>query len=153
MILTPLADASRYAALAPGIEDALRWLCAWDPELPDGRHPIEGDEVFATVASYATSPATDRRWEAHRRYLDVQWVASGVERILYAPSAALVLEQPYDEESDLVFFRDPGPSSSLLLRTGDVALFGPADAHKPGCMAGGRDAVRKVVVKVRIGTV
>ena len=36
-------------------------------------------------------------------------------------------------------------ASSLLMRTGDLAVFFPDDAHKPGCMAGGRDAVRKVV--------
>jgi YhcH/YjgK/YiaL family protein len=36
------------------------------------------------------------------------------------------------------------------MRPGDLAIFHPGDAHKPGCMAGGRHTVRKVVVKVRL---
>lgn len=150
MVLTPLADAARYVPLAHGIGAAVGWLHAWDPALSDGRYPIQGDAVFALVSSYATAPASERRWEAHRRHLDVQWVASGMERILYAAASTLAVEAAYDRESDVVFFQDPGPSSSLLLRTGYVAIFGPADAHKPGCMAGGRTEVRKVVVKVRL---
>ncbi len=33
---------------------------------------------------------------------------------------------------------------------GDAAVFFPEDAHKPGCMAGARHDVRKVVVKIRL---
>ena len=60
------------------------------------------------------------------------------------------METPYDEDGDVLFFAEPGASSSLLVPAGGVAIFHPGDAHKPGCMAGARDAVRKVVVKVRI---
>ena len=56
-----------------------------------------------------------------------------------------------DEEKDIVFYAEPKVSSSLLVREGDLAFFHPGDAHKPGCMAGGRDSVKKVVVKVRLG--
>jgi biofilm protein TabA len=150
MILTTLAEADRYAALAPGIASGLAWLRAFDPALPDGRHAIEGASVFAIVSSYDTGPATGKRFETHRVYLDVQFVASGAERILHAPADALEVETPYDAPNDITFYAEPKASSSLLVRAGDVAIFHPGDAHKPGCMAGGREAVRKVVVKVRL---
>lgn len=150
MILTTLADADALAALEPGIAAGVRWLRAFDPAMADGRHDIDGDEVFALVSTYATGPATEKRFETHRVYLDLQYVAAGTERILHAPADGLAVETPYDEAKDIAFYAEPKASSSLLLRAGDLAVFHPADAHKPGCMAGGRDEVRKVVVKVRL---
>ena len=150
MILTTLAGADAIAALQPGMAAGLRWLRAFDPATPDGRHEIDGDDVFALVSTYDTGPATEKRFETHRAYIDLQYVASGAERILHAPAGGLEIETPYDAAKDIAFHAEPRASSSLLLRAGDLAVFHPSDAHKPGCMAGGRDAVRKVVVKVRL---
>jgi YhcH/YjgK/YiaL family protein len=150
MILTPFRDADRYGALLPGLAEALAWLRAFDPALPDGRHAIDSDRVFALVSSYATGPATEKRFEAHRRHADIQWIAAGAERILYIPAEGLAVAEPYSDENDILFFEDPKASTSLLLNTGDAAVFFPEDAHKPGCMAGARHDVRKVVVKIRL---
>ena len=150
MIADHLRNAALYHALAPGIARGLRWLAAFDPATPDGRHEIQGEDVFALVQRYDTGPATAKRFEAHRRHADVQLVASGRERLLHAAAGALEVETPYDEATDVVFFRDPPASSSVLLGAGDFAVLFPDDAHKPGCMAGGRDPVLKVVVKVKL---
>ena len=150
MILTPLADADCFTPLLPGMQTALTYLRTWDPATPDGTHLIDGDRIYALVSSYDSHPSAERRFEAHRRNADVQWIATGAERILHAPAAELTVVEPYDAESDLVFFADPPASSSFLFRPGDIAVFFPGDAHKPGCMAGARDAVRKVVVKIRL---
>jgi len=150
MVLDSLTAPEHLRALGPGVAAALDYLARFDPSTPDGRYPIDGDEVFALVSSYDTGPATERRFETHRRHLDLQLVAEGTERILHAPAAALAPATEYDEGADVRFYADPPFSSSLLLRPGDVALFHPDDAHKPGCMAGGRHRVKKVVVKVRL---
>jgi biofilm protein TabA len=150
MILDSLSAAMQYEGLRPGIALGLAYLRDFDPETPDGRYPLSGDDLFALVQSYDTAPATDKRFEAHREYIDIQCVAAGGERILYAPVERLEIETPYSEAGDVIFFREPGVSSSLLLRPGEFAIFYPGDAHKPGCMVGGRDRVKKVVVKVRI---
>ncbi|HEX2203034.1 MAG TPA: YhcH/YjgK/YiaL family protein [Longimicrobium sp.] len=150
MIVTTLKEADRFAPLVPRMDEALAWLRAFDPALPDGRHAIDGDRLYALVSSYDTGPGTEKRFEAHRRNFDVQYVVSGVERILHTRAEGLSVEVPYDEAEDIVFFAEPKVSSSILMPAGSVALFWPGDAHKPGCMAGGRDPVRKVVVKVRL---
>ena len=150
MILTTLAEAGEHGFAAPGVEAGLAWLRTFDPALPDGRHPIDGDRVFALVSSYATAPATEKRFETHRDHLDLQYVAAGRERILHAPAHTLTVAVAYDPAADIVFYADPPFATSLLLGTGDLAVFLPGDAHKPGCMAGGRDDVRKVVVKIRL---
>lgn len=150
MILTTLADSAPYETLGARIAAGLSWLRAMDPALPDGRHPIQGDDLFALVQTYDTVPGTEKRLETHVRHIDLQLVADGQERILHAPAAVLTVETPYDEATDIAFYADPPLASSLLMRPGDLAIFFPDDAHKPGCMAGARHTVRKVVVKVRI---
>ncbi|MBD0320081.1 MAG: YhcH/YjgK/YiaL family protein [Gemmatimonadetes bacterium] len=150
MILTTLADSAPYEALGPRIAAGLAWLRSMDPAIADGRHDIDGNDVFALVATYDTVPGTEKRLETHVRHIDLQYVAEGHERILHAPAAALTVETPYDQAADITFYAEPPFASSLLMRPGDLAIFFPDDAHKPGCMAGGRHTVRKVVVKVRI---
>jgi biofilm protein TabA len=150
VILTTLAESAPYEALGERIAAGLRWLRGMDAGIADGRHAIQGDDVFALVSSYETGPSTEKRFEAHIRHIDLQYVADGHERILHTPVDALAVETPYDEGTDVAFFAEPPFASSLLMRPGDLAVFFPDDAHKPGCMAGGRHAVRKVVVKVRI---
>jgi len=151
MILTTLAEAELLSALGPRVAAGVRWLRRFDLAMIDGHHGIMGDDVFALVSTYETGPATEKCFETHRVYLDLQYVAAGAERILHAPADGLEVAAPYDEAKDIAFYAEPKASSSLLLRAGDLAVFHPVDAHKPGCMAGGRDQVRKVVVKVRLG--
>ncbi len=149
MILDSIERGERYAGLGPSFAAALRYLAAFALGTPDGRHEV-GDRVFALVQRYDTAPGAEKRFEAHRRQADVQFVATGRERILHASASALEVETPYDDAADVLFFRDPAASSSLLLGAGAFAIFFPDDAHKPGCMAGGREPVTKVVVKVEL---
>ncbi len=150
MILDSLSNAERYEWLGRDFVAGLRYLQSFDPSTLDGRHPITGEDVFCLVQSYETTPASEKRYEAHRRHADIQYLVSGTERILHTPATLLAMETPYNEQEDIAFYEDPEASSSLLLREGDIAIFHPGDAHKPGCMAGARHRVKKVVVKVRI---
>lgn len=150
MILASLHDAAEVEALGTRFAAGVAWLRTFDPALPDGRHDVDGDRVFALVSRYDTGPSTEKRFETHRRHADIQLVAEGAERILHAPAGRLTVSEPYDEATDLAFYAEPSFASSLLMTAGDLAVFLPADAHKPGCMAGARHAVRKVVIKVRL---
>lgn len=150
MILDSLERASLYAAPGSRLAQGLRFLASFDPATPDGRLELDGDTLFALVQRYHTAPGAEKRFESHRRYADIQFVAAGRERILHAAAPGLTVDTPYDPAADVTFFWDPSASSSLLLAPGDFAVLFPADAHKPGCMAGGRTRVKKVVVKVRI---
>lgn len=150
MIADTLANRSTYEGLQRGIRLGFEYLDAFDPSTPDGRYAIEGELVFALVQSYETGPATEKQFETHRRHIDIQYIVQGRERILHAPVGTLEVTIPYDDDRDAVFYNDPPASSSLLLAEGDFAIFHPQDAHKGGCMAGGREPVRKIVVKVNV---
>jgi biofilm protein TabA len=150
MILDSLAAAMQYEGLGPGIALGLAYLRNFDPDTPDGRYPLSGDDLFVLVQTYETGPATEKQFEAHREYIDIQYVAAGSERILYLPVEGLEIHTPYSDAGDVMFFQEPGVSSSLLLLPGNFAVFFAGDAHKPGCMAGSRARVKKAVVKVRL---
>ena len=150
MIIDTLGNWELYRELQEGMEAGFRYLESLAPDTPDGRYSVDGDRVVALVQSYDTGPATEKRFETHRDHIDIQFIAAGRERILHAPARGLLVESAYDAGRDVVFYHDAEASSSVLMEPGSFAVFYPGDAHKPGCMAGGRDRVRKVVVKVRV---
>ncbi|PKM97808.1 MAG: YhcH/YjgK/YiaL family protein [Elusimicrobia bacterium HGW-Elusimicrobia-3] len=151
MIAVPLTLADRQAPALPGLALALAWLRR--PEaagLPDGRYEIDGERVFALVQRYETL-AGEPRFEAHRRYADVQYLAAGAETIAAAPLAALAVTEAYDAGKDVCFGAVPaGRASLLVLAAGELAILYPEDAHAPRLAAGAPAPVTKIVVKVEI---
>jgi len=150
MIVDRLENASLYLGLGPRIADALRYLQATDcSKLEVGKVLIQGDQLFALVQDNTTKPREQGVWEAHHKYVDVQFVASGVEEMGYANIHTLTVKQPYDEKLEYALFA--GAGSFVTVPAGSFAIFFPEDGHIPGCAAGGQPAsVRKVVVKVAV---
>ncbi len=147
MIIDHMNNAALYHGVHQGIRKALAYLANTDvSHLPPGRHDIDGDKVYALAQQYETRPREKGVWEAHRRYIDVQLVATGSEIMGYAPIARLTVTQPYATEKDCMLLA--GSGDFLTVRAGMFAVFFPGDAHMP-CLACGESAlVSKVVVKV-----
>lgn len=150
MIADSLPHAARYYALHPLFRTAFDYLRQFPSGTPDGRHPIEGDRLFALPQSYETGSRTDKKFEAHRRFIDIQFILSGEEIIYHVPTERLEVSEPYHDERDVVFFRDPIAASPTLLRAGDFSIYFPHDGHKPGCVHHTPVAVRKIVIKVAV---
>ncbi|MCA9134551.1 MAG: YhcH/YjgK/YiaL family protein [Planctomycetales bacterium] len=148
MILAQLDDAPRYATLASGLDLGFEFLRRPDlAHLPNGRHELDGDRVFALVARELGRGRADSPLEFHRRYLDIQYVISGTETIGWLPTAECrYAKHPFDEEKDLGFFLDR-PGTWCRLPLGNFAIFFPSDAHAP---LAGSGPVHKVVVKVAL---
>lgn len=147
MIYDSLKNAALYRALGPRYAVAFDYLATFDAATPDGRVPLDGDQVFALVQSYVTGLPDQRPFESHRLYADVQYVAVGEEIIYVAPLDQLVVTTPYVEDATLYRGMDDLP---LRLRAGDFALLSPQDGHKPCCQWRAPSSVKKVVVKVRV---
>ena len=74
MIVDRLANLDLYRGLAPRWVKALEFLRDSDLlSLSLGRHDLDGDRLFALVQDYETKPTEQCRWEAHRRYCDIQF--------------------------------------------------------------------------------
>jgi YhcH/YjgK/YiaL family protein len=146
MIVDRLANWASYRGIASRWMRALEFLRESDPaSLALGRLELDGDRLFALVQDYTTKPADQCRWEAHRRYCDIQYVAQGTERIGVANLERMQVERPYDADRDVAFFT--GSGDFLTLPAGSFAIFTPQDVHMPCLVADRPEMVRKVVVK------
>ena len=116
--------------------------------LAPGKYPVDGENVFATITEYNTQDASERQWENHKKYIDVQIVLSGKETMGKAPSAEATPKVPYDEAKDIEF-RNVSNGKSYLAVPGTFFIFFPSDSHMPNQNADGVQKVKKVVIKIK----
>jgi YhcH/YjgK/YiaL family protein len=147
MVLDRLTNSS--ATVPASVARALEFLRTIDPAtLEPGRHEIDGDSLFAIVDDYVTLPDDQCRWEAHRAYVDVQYVVRGAERMGVMNLSRAVEREAYDPARDVAFF-DPG-EDFVTVHAGMFTVFGPEDVHAPKAAAGAPGRVRKIVMKVAV---
>lgn len=148
MILDTLRNAAKYTNLKDGVSEAFGFLDQPGlAELPEGRHDILGDRVYAIIARTEGRSVSDGELEGHRKYVDIQYVISGDESIGWSPREGLETSTEYNGEDDLEFFAGE-PHSVVCVPPGSFALFLPTDAHLPLI---GEGPIHKVVVKIAVG--
>jgi YhcH/YjgK/YiaL family protein len=114
------------------------------------RHDVDGNNLYATITEYNTKNIQDARFEAHRKYIDIQYVVNGKELIGVAPLASKdSVLQEYDAAKDIEFLKIKDVRT-LPATPDNFFIFFPADAHMPGLKTDTISPVRKVVVKVLI---
>ena len=112
---------------------------------PEGRYELGGG-AYVSVQQYTT--CVNERFEAHKRFIDVQLLASGTERIFVAPLTAGIVEEPYSEEKDICIYRCVNQISAVDLEAGQLAVLFPEDLHAPSNSISEPTAVRKLVFKI-----
>ena len=149
MILDKLENAAKYFSLSNGIKQALNFLQKTDLiNAAEGRHEIDGDNVYALINNYNTKDPAEAHPEAHRKYIDVQYVVSGSELIGYSVFNGQRIFKEYDAEKDFMLYDDI--SFFMKLNPGMFAIFYPDDLHMPGIMIDEPKPVKKVVIKVKL---
>ena len=150
MILDVLQNSARYAQLHPGFAKAFAFLEDAQKELPPvGRYDLDGDNVYALVQQYDTIPAEETKWEAHKKYIDIQFVHAGAEIIAWDTIGNLPEGEAFDEAKDRYLYKAP-TKSPLELAAGTFAIFYPEDLHRPKELCRAACPVTKIVVKVRV---
>ena len=118
---------------------------------PAGNYDLEGKDIYVQVIDTTTKPAADCRAESHRTYADVQFLVRGSERIgVAADPRRFAIAEDLLAERDLLFYADVADEATLTMRPGSFAVFLPTDVHRPACAVGAPQAIRKVVMKVRV---
>lgn len=149
MIFSNIKNCAACASAHPLFAEAFETLKTITSQTPDGT--IEKNGVRYIVQTYKTKPAEEKKTEAHRKFIDIQYIVSGRERIYFAPKNTLSEKTAYNPEKDAEFFFAPERFSYAVLDEGDFAVFYPDDAHRPSCTHGAAPCeVRKVVVKVPV---
>ncbi len=147
MIVDKLSNATLYQRLTPRISIALEYLQSTDfSKLEPGKYEVAGKEIYALVSAYNTKKLEDARWEAHRKYLDIQYVIEGAEQMGFTPIDNLKQVDEYSQEKDILFFT--GSGDYVTIEAGMFAFFFPQDGHQPCVEIGESKLVKKVVIKV-----
>ncbi|MBN2557743.1 MAG: YhcH/YjgK/YiaL family protein [Clostridia bacterium] len=151
MIFDKLENTGAYMGISDGIDKALEFLKKTDiMSLPLGKIAVDGDKIYAVCMEYETKPLGDSRTEAHGKYIDVQYIASGSERMYTAHTGDLSVTVAYDDDKDVMFLENRN-TCGFLAGEGSFAIFFPHDAHMPGVDPDEfHSMVRKVVVKVHV---
>lgn len=113
------------------------------------RYDIDGDDLFATVSEYMSKNEETTKFEAHRKYIDIQYVISGNEIMNIAPLKTVkdVVAQ-YDAAKDIEFMT-ANKVINYTASPSNFFIFFPSDAHRPGLKSGVSSPVRKIVIKVK----
>jgi len=116
--------------------------------MPIGRYELLNDGTYATVTDYLTKDADTAFFEAHRKYIDIQYVAKGEEYIrLTTLDLPLLIHKPYNDEKDIEFF-SKNKSKQLLATPKTFFVFFPSDAHMPCLKEKNNAFLRKIVIKI-----
>ena len=150
MIIDSLEHATKYK-FGPAWEKTFEFLAKVDPAIEEGKHIIDGDNIFALVSEYKTKPHGEGRFEAHRKYVDIQFLISGREKLGWASLQTLEKDTLYDNERDIEFLKDlPELPSISALVPGMFMTFFPQDSHMPGLAYDKPEAVKKIVIKIAV---
>ena len=140
-----------YFKNKPRWEKAFRFLKDNDlSKLELKRYDIDGDNLFATVSEYQSKNEESAKFEAHRKYIDIQYVISGKEIMNIAPITTVKeVLNPYDAIKDIEFVT-VNNIANYKASPSNYFIFFPTDAHRPGLKDGANSPVRKVVIKVKV---
>ena len=148
MILDILDNGDAYADLNPHFAKAFEFLHRKDlADLPEGRHEVDGDDVYAVVAKGVGRKPEDAQIETHDRYVDIQYVVSGTDTMGWKPRKDLGPATDASRPADDVAFYEDAPTAWIEVTPGMFALFFPEDAHLPMISDG---ELHKVIMKVAV---
>ena len=151
MIFDNLSNLDLYKSLSPDIYEGLKFLREADANITNGVYRLN-PRVKAIVSEYETKPQNENGYEAHKQYLDIQYILQGQERVACLPIEELNETKPYSEESDCALYSADTIHQPLemTIGAGYFAIFYPQDGHMPQLTQDQPTKVKKVVVKVKI---
>jgi YhcH/YjgK/YiaL family protein len=148
MIIDLIENLKYYPQLGDRLQKAFNFISETDLlPLKTGKYDIEGDNIYAVVSQYKTRDEIDGKFEAHKKYIDVQLVIKGKELIGYAPFKGQEIIADYSDEKDVMLFS--GEKSFLNIVDGMFAIFFPNELHMPGIKVFNSEDVKKLVIKVK----
>jgi YhcH/YjgK/YiaL family protein len=150
MIADIIKNRSLYNPISPRIKTALEYIAKTDfSVLEPGRYELDGDNLFALVQAYDSLPKDQGKWECHKKYIDIQYIAEGIEQIGCNNVDKMKITTEYNPEKDVAFLS--GEGDFITYSKGSFGIFFPDDAHQPKIAANNIPCkVKKVVIKIKV---
>lgn len=120
-------------------------------DISAGRYELNNGN-YVNIDEYFTRPASDCRLEAHKKYIDIQLLLDGKEKLQYTYTDGLKISENYDENCDIMFFDNPEYLlNSVILNKNTFVLLYPHEAHKPGINYNETGLkIKKAVFKIKV---
>lgn len=148
MILDKIENAERYKGVNDLLYEGLKFLAENNfRETETGKFYLKDDMLYAMVNEYETKAESECKLESHEKYIDIQFIVKGEEKIGHTIYKGQEPTVPYNSEKDITFYEEK--VNMLTLKEGMFAVFYPDDLHQPGIEVNGKAMVKKVVVKVK----
>ncbi len=145
MITDKLENLKNYNIVSDKILDFLLGLTK---NTPEGHYVID-DNSYVNVDIYNTKTVENCKFEAHKKYIDIQMLLEGSEELDYISVDGLNISEAYDEQRDVMFFKNPQKlPDTLQLKPFKFALIYPHEAHRP--QMGNGQKVKKAVAKIKV---
>jgi YhcH/YjgK/YiaL family protein len=117
-------------------------------DMAPGKYVIDSTNVVATITEAPSKAFEKSAWESHRRFIDLQYVIKGEEKIGVSPLSESKVIKPYDERKDGANYEATG--KYYIATPSEFFLFFPNDVHRPNISVPGFDTVKKLVIKIRV---
>ena len=131
MVIDKIENAQRYYSLHPEFKAVFEGLAQLTPESEMKKYEIDGEKAFFSVSEYENMPVAECGFEAHKKYIDIQFVISGHEHIDVTDAAALEVTEDFVPGGDVAFYADSDKFSVADLGAGDFVILFPGEAHRP----------------------
>jgi len=134
---------------------AFKWIRDNNLEtVAPGKYMLDGTNVTVNVTDApSTKPFEETKWEGHCKYVDIQYIVRGKEKMGIAPISKARVVTPYDAVKDNGFYNFADADSKYVVaKPGTFLIFFPSDAHRPNVKVDGYDTVRKIVFKIKADT-
>ncbi len=146
MIKDDIKNAEKYYSLHSDFKKAFEFLKngTW----VFGKNELD-DKNYVNVQEYITKSLDAAKPEAHRKYIDIQFMIKGKERIGICDIEKTKPDVPYDEKTDLEFLSSD-EIDFITLDEGEFVIFYPNDVHMPSLELKTASNVIKAVAKIFI---
>lgn len=147
MIYDKLNNIGNYKGSNPHLDTAIEYILSHNlDELPIGRTEVDASFVYINVMEAQSAPASERDFEIHKNYMDIQIDLAGTEIIEIGDEASMSVSD-YNEETDFGKAECPALTSCTMGK-GNFIVCMPSEPHKPGIQACEDTFLKKCVVKV-----
>jgi len=104
------------------------------------------------VQDYNSKPESEGKFEAHKKFVDIQFIVEGEEQIGVGNLDDFEENTEYDGERDIIFLtqKEGAKVEFKKVIAGEYMILTPKDVHMPSIAVDSPSFVKKVVLKVII---
>ena len=128
--------------------EALGFLKSINMETECKRYDFSED-CYINVQSVETK-AEVPLMEAHVKFVDIQCLIDGEEKIYYTAKEGLPILKEYNEGGDAALYEFSDKSESVCYKSGEAIVLYPCEAHLPNRVVNEPKKIKKAILKIAL---